>query len=199
MSTEIACSTPARAGDELGRAAADVDDQVRRLGASSPRTAPVKDSRASSSPRDHLGRRRRASPAPCRGSRRRSTRPGRPLVATIRTRSTPEFGDLARRTRQRHAGSARSPRRRAGRCGRRPRRAGRSPSAGPRRSAVAVDHVRDRAGGSSWCRSRSPRPSSSRSLRQVQQHSGVSQVFGLTRSRSRNSATPSSYERSSCS
>ena len=125
---------------ELGRAAADVDDEVRGPAAPTARrspVAPVKDNSRLLVAGDHLGatRGRRTRRAP-----RRRTRPGCAAsrdaeVATKRTRSAPERRGTARRTRGHRRRCAPSPPGRCRRCGRRPARAARSPSGGRRRSA----------------------------------------------------------------
>ena len=145
MSTERAASTVRVAEHELGRAAADVDDEV--AAPATLRRQRVAASRRGTTARllvagDDLGRRRRARRAPP------STKSSR-LAASRARRGARRTGPCAapstrmrcRHSRARPSGCARAPRRRAGRCGRRPRRAARSPSRASRsvERAVGVD------------------------------------------------------------
>ena len=123
-STDRAAAAPRRVAEhELGRAAADVDDEERRGPGSLPassRVAPAKDSAASSSPGDDLGL--DAEPV---ARRRRRTRRGSPRRGTRRWRRTgPARRRCARTTSayssQRGEGARPAPPGRAGRCGRRP-------------------------------------------------------------------------------
>ena len=151
------------AEDELGRAAADVDDQERRRGG-----AAVRRGRASGAPSerqlgllvagDHVRLAGRGWPAPCPRSRPRLAASRVALVATIRT-------PLAPSSRARAAYSASATRVRSIASGAsRPVRSTPWPS---RTTSIRAQQVgrarpaparRRRAGGSSWCRSRSRRP-----------------------------------------
>ena len=150
------------AGHELGRAAADVDHQVRRrvVGAEpADRTGERQPGLLVAG--DHL----RVAPSVARTIARKSSALSASRladVATIRTRCGAQVRDLVGVVGQRAAGCARSRPRTAGRSGRRPRRGGRSPSGGRDRSGLVDPRGRRPAGGSSWCRSRSRPPASAR-------------------------------------
>ena len=77
------------ADDELGRAAADVDDEVRRRVRSRPAVAPRNSSRGLLLAREQLGPHARAAARPGRRSRRGCVASRAALVAVARTRSTP--------------------------------------------------------------------------------------------------------------
>ena len=136
------CRHVASAEHQLGRPAADVDDQERRRGVAG-RAARGSRRRTTAGPPRRRSRppaRHRAAPArrrrSRRGSRRRATRTWRRSApARHRSRGSP------RHRRRRPRRSAPGRRATAARCGRRPRPAGRSPSAGRPRAAVPARRV----------------------------------------------------------
>ena len=138
MSTDRAASTVVGAADELGGAAAEVDDEVRTGGCRAPRSSPVaprKESAASSSPGDDLG-----LDAEVREGLRDPATNSAGVLGVTGGRGGHEADPLdaraprtARRTRRHRERCAPSPRGRSARCGRRPGRAARSPSAAARR------------------------------------------------------------------
>ena len=139
MSTEIAALDPGRpVADRRTRSSrrrCRRPGTARSASAGSPRTAPVKESRASSSPVTTSGSTPRVAQTIAGKSARVRGVPGRRGGAHPHPLARPAPRSR-RRSRPARPGSARSPPARAGRCGRRPRPAGRSPSAGSGRSAA---------------------------------------------------------------
>ena len=168
MSTEIRPSGCVGPDDELRRAAADVEDEVRRRARSSPAVAPLNSKRASSSPEISSGRTPiTASAASKNSSRLAASRDA--LVAVMRTRSTPSSsmrGPVL--AEHRHGALDRvGMQLRGWRATPWPRRVMRV-----RRSTVCerrgrVRRGRRRAAASSWCRCRRPRLASRPLLRRA--------------------------------
>ena len=186
--------TPPRAEHELGRAAADVDHQVRRReSAPAGRHRAGEDRRASSSPLTTSGAKPRVAVTIARkSSALAASRVA--LVATIRVRPAPARGDLRGVVDQRHPGAL--DRLRGQPAGAVDALAEphdlhlaeqvdeRAPSAATSAISRRTELVPQSIAAHAWSRSdASYRCSSIRVL---------PRVLGLTRSRSRNSATPSS-------